>query len=181
MRSDRLRKCAAGGPPIGGWPRSARVVARGLSGVAYRLLRASRLRGAWRGSVGSNSDTWRRTRAGIRVHSRRGGCARTRGRARRRRGTCQRPGRRRAATGHSRALSARRRPSAGDAGGPTPTRRAAMPAGAGACRRHAPPMPHRACARRDWGAPSIRSTWARPVTVPLHTRPFRRNIRVALA
>jgi len=49
----------------------------------------------------------------------------------------------------------------------------ATPRGAGVCRRRAPPAPRRACAFRDRGAPSIRSTWARTVTLPLRDGLFR--------
>lgn len=69
-----------------------------------------------------------------------------------------------------------RRPSVAPVGQPpTPT----VPAwwrGVGACRRHAPPMPHRVCALRDRRAPSIRSIRVRTVTVPLRDGLFRGNV-----
>jgi len=69
------------------------------------------------------------TRAGAReqrlVGTRRSGCARRRGRARRTRGTCRRPAPRPGATRCTRVRSARRRPSAGGAGDTTPTESAA--------------------------------------------------------
>ena len=97
-----------------------------------------------------------RTRADTRTCTRRSGCARTRGRARRRRGICRLPARPRGATGRTRVRSARRRRSAVAADDPTPTETSATPAGVGACRRHAPPAPRRACALRDRGAPAYR-------------------------
>jgi hypothetical protein len=48
--------------------------------------------------------------------------------------------------------------------------------GVGACRRYAPPMPHRVCALRDRRAPSIRTIRVRTVTVPLRDGLFRRNV-----
>ncbi len=70
-------------------------------------------------------------------------------------------------------------PSAAAADGPTPTERVARPAGAGGYRRHAPPVPRRAYALRDQGAPSIRPTRARTVTLPLRDGLFRRNVRAS--
>ncbi len=73
-------------------------------------------------------------------------------RARCRRGTCRPRRRPPDAAGRTRARSGRRTRSAGAAAGPTPPERAARPAGVGACRRHAPPGPRRACAPRGPGS-----------------------------
>ncbi len=69
---------------------------------------------------------------------------------------------------------------AADAGGaddPTPIDTTARPAGVVACRCCAPLTPDRPSAFRDTGAPSLRATRARTVTVALRDRPFRRNVR----